>query len=224
METKEIKLAHSYSAIKLFENCALRYYRQRIVKDIRDEPGEASIYGDRVHKALENRLKSGADLPDHLEFAEGYCQSIENLGERGLLEVEKELVIDENFNEVDWWHRDAWIRFKLDALVVVGATALVFDWKTGKRRADTFQMEMFAAIVFQLYPQVQVVKTNLVWLKDKSMDTEVFKRKQAPYLWRNITAKISRIVKAYETENWPAKPSGLCGWCPARFSCDYNIS
>lgn len=221
MEVKEIKLAHSYSAIKLYENCSLRYYRQRIIKDIQDEPGEASIYGDRVHKALESRLKIGADLPDHLAFAEKYCRSIEDLGNRGLLGVEQELVITENFEPVDWWHRDAWLRFKLDVLVIVGSTALIFDWKTGKRRVDNFQMEMFAAIVFQMYPEVQVVKTNLVWLKDKAMDTEVFKRKQSPYLWRTILEKIKRIEKSLEKENWPAKPSGLCGWCPARFSCDY---
>ena len=44
-----MKLAHSYSSIKLFENCPLRYYRQRIKKDVVDEGGEASKHGERIH-------------------------------------------------------------------------------------------------------------------------------------------------------------------------------
>jgi len=50
--TDNMKLSHSYSAIKLYENCPLRYFRQRIVKDVVDEGGEASKYGERIHEYL----------------------------------------------------------------------------------------------------------------------------------------------------------------------------
>ena len=48
-----MRLNHSYSAFKQFDNCPLRYYRQRVLKDIKDEMGEAGLEGDRQHKALE---------------------------------------------------------------------------------------------------------------------------------------------------------------------------
>jgi len=51
-----MRLTHSYSSIKLYEQCPYRYYRQRVAKDIVDEGGEASKYGERIHTFLENRL------------------------------------------------------------------------------------------------------------------------------------------------------------------------
>jgi len=58
-----VRLNHSYSAFKQFDNCPLRYYRQRVLKDIKDEMGEAGLEGDRQHKALENRVAFGTPLP-----------------------------------------------------------------------------------------------------------------------------------------------------------------
>ena len=62
-EEKGIYLAHSYSSMKMFENCPQRYYRQRILKDIKDEGGEASMYGERIHEMLEHRLRDNTELP-----------------------------------------------------------------------------------------------------------------------------------------------------------------
>ena len=50
-------LTHSFSAIKMYENCPKRYYHQRITKEVKDTGSDATIYGERVHEALEHRLK-----------------------------------------------------------------------------------------------------------------------------------------------------------------------
>jgi hypothetical protein len=215
-----MRLSHSYSSIKLFENCPLRYYRQRIKKDVKDEGGEASMYGERIHTFLENRLK-GAGLPVEVEQYEPLCQSVEQLAKRGELFIEHELVLNDNLTPTGWWDPDAWLRSKLDVFVIVGADAVVMDWKTGKRKADNFQMELFAAQVFKHYPQVQRVKTSLVWLKTMEMDTEQFTRLGMNAIWAEVMKRIQRIQDAYEHGNWPARPSGLCRYCPCRHDCDY---
>jgi hypothetical protein len=215
-----MRLSHSYSSIKLFENCPLRYYRQRIKKDVKDEGGEASMYGERIHTFLENRLK-GAGLPIEVEQYEPLCQSVERLAKQGELFIEHELVLNDNLTPTGWWDADAWLRSKLDVFVIVGADAVVMDWKTGKRKADNFQMELFAAQVFKHYPQVQRVKTSLVWLKTMEMDTEQFTRLHMNTIWAEVMKRIQRIQDAYELGNWPARPSGLCRYCPCRHDCDY---
>lgn len=215
-----MKLSHSYSAIKLFENCPLRYYRQRITKDVVDEGGEASKYGERVHTFLENRLK-GAPLEPEVAQYEPLCTSVEKLGASGEVLVEKELVLTENLTPTGWWDADAWLRSKLDVLVVIGTDAVVMDWKTGKRNADQFQMQLFAAQVFKHYPEVERVKTSLVWLKTLEMDTNTYCRSYSNTLWAEIMKRIRRIHEAYEHDNWPARPSGLCRFCPCRHDCDY---
>jgi len=215
-----MKLSHSYSAIKLYENCPYRYFRQRIVKDVMDEGGEASIYGERIHQHLELKLKGEAELPQEIAHYEPLCASVERLSRGGELHIEKELVLNENLEPTGWWGKDAWLRSKLDILVLVGDEAVVMDWKTGKRNPDFFQMQIFAAQVFKHFPNVTRVKTSLVWLKTMEMDTEVYDRQGANEIWAEIMKRIRRIHQSVEHDNWPAKPSGLCRFCPARHDCD----
>jgi RecB family exonuclease len=216
-----MRLSHSYSSIKLYENCPLRYFRQRIVKDVVDEGGEASKYGERIHAFLETRLKENTLLPQEVAHYESLCSSVERIASDGELFVEKELVLTDNLTPTTWWEADAWLRSKLDILVITGEIAVVMDWKTGKRNPDFFQMQIFAAQVFKHFPEVTRVKTSLVWLKDMAMDTEVYYRNDVNTVWAEIMKRIQRINDSLEHDNWPAKPSGLCRYCPARHNCDY---
>jgi hypothetical protein len=215
-----MRLSHSYSSIKLFENCPLRYYRQRIKKEVADEGSDATKYGERIHAFLEARLKGSALNAEAAQY-EPLCQGVERLAQRGELHIEKELVLTDNLTPTGWWEPDAWLRSKLDILVIVGPDAVVMDWKTGKRNPDFFQMQIFAAQVFKHYPEVQRVKTVLVWLKDMKKDEETYNRIDINGCWAEIMTRIQRIHDAYEHGNWPARPSGLCRFCPCRHDCDY---
>ena len=213
-------LSHSYSAIKLYENCPYRYFRQRIVKDVVDAGGDASKYGERIHEYLEHRLKSSALLPQEIAHYEPLCASVERISKGGELHIEKELVLNENLTPTGWYDADAWLRSKLDILVINQEIANVMDWKTGKRNADQVQMQLFAAQVFKHFPDVQSVRTSLVWLKTMEMDTETYHRGETNTLWADIMKRIQRIHTSFEHDNWPARPSGLCRFCPARHDGD----
>lgn len=215
------KLAHSYSSIKLFENCPLRYYEQRVTKLIKDEGGEASIHGDRVHKALEARVKTSEALPSDMAVYEPLVQAVSGLVGNGQLLVEHEVTINRQMNQVGWWDSDAWLRSKLDILILKGPDALILDWKTGKRRVDMFQFTLYAAQVFLNYPEIETVKATLIWLKDQKTDSETFTRKDAPRLWADVLGRITRIEQALANQTWPARPSGLCPYCPLFKSCVY---
>lgn len=221
--SNNMRLSHSYSAIKLYENCPLRYYRQRILKDVVDDGGEASRYGERVHEYLESRLKETTDLPQDIAHYEVLCQTVERLANGGELHIEKELVLTEELKPTGWWEPDAWLRSKLDVLVLRGDTAYVMDWKTGRRNPDFFQLKLFAVQVLKHFPDVQHVKTSLVWLKQLQMDTEEYSREQSNEIWAEIMGKIRRIYSSLEHDKWPARPSGLCRFCPARHDCDFAL-
>jgi hypothetical protein len=53
------KLSHSYSALKLYDNCPKNYYHQRVERSVRDTGNAVTAYGERIHKALELRLSDG---------------------------------------------------------------------------------------------------------------------------------------------------------------------
>jgi len=131
------------------------------------------------------------------------------------------MTLNKNLMPTEWFAPDAWFRSVLDVLIVHDNKAFVLDWKTGKRRPDFTQMEIFALQVFKHYPNVNTVTSALVWLQNKQMDTQVYKREQSNVMWAKIMARINRIYESLEHDTWPPKPSGLCPWCPAKHICDY---
>jgi CRISPR/Cas system-associated exonuclease Cas4 (RecB family) len=215
------KLTHSYSSIKMYMNCPLRYYHQRVRKAVTDPGSEATHHGERIHKFLEDRLKTNTELPQEAAHYEPLTTAIINsLGEGELL-VEQELTLNVELKPTGWFDEDAWLRTKIDVLVVNQKQAKVLDWKTGKRKPDFDQLELYALQIFTHYPEVERVAVGFVWLKDKAMDREVYMRQDAAALWEKLLTQIKRIEKSMETEVWPARPSGLCRFCPARHLCDY---
>ena len=217
-----VKLAHSFSALKMYENCPKRYYHQRITKDVKDSVGEATLYGERVHKNLEDYLKTGAALPDDSVKLQPLCDTFRTSAGDGGFFVEQEYTLNKDLQETGWWDADAWLRFKLDVLVVRdNGTAIVADWKTGKRRPDFDQLEMFALAVFSFWPAVNKVTSVFVWTKENAMDKETYKREHIDDMWTRLLTRINRVEKSLETDVWPAKPSGLCRYCPCKDFCEF---
>lgn len=216
-----MSLTHSFSSIKMYENCPKRYYHQRITKEVKDTGSDATKYGERVHADLEHRLIKAKPLSKETEPYEALCKSIEHMVGEGELYAEKQLCLNENLTPTGWWAKDAWLRSILDVLIIIDDKAIVMDWKTGKRRPDFTQLQMFALQVFKHFPQVTKVQSTFVWLKDMSLDSETFKQSQTNLLWADLLARIGRIQESQEHNNWPARPSGLCNWCPAKNICEF---
>ena len=63
-------LTHSFSSLKMYENCPKRYYHQRITKEVKDTGSDATYYGERVHEALEHRLESKVSLTEETKAYE----------------------------------------------------------------------------------------------------------------------------------------------------------
>lgn len=219
-----MQLSHSFSSIKLFENCPLRYYHQRITKTVKDQGGEASLYGERIHKFLEDRLAGVIEeLPPEARNLEPVVSVIKAMVGNGELHVEREMTLNAGLEPTGWWDADAWIRSKLDVLILKGPSAVVMDWKTGKRRPDFTQLELFALQVFAHYPEVELVTSTFVWTQDLTTDKEVYRRKEAPLYWTKLLDRIRRIEVSVENDTWPAKPSGLCRYCPCKNFCEHAV-
>lgn len=217
-----MRLAHSFSSLKMYDNCPLRYYYQRIAKEVTDPGGEASIYGERVHKQLELRLREGTELPEETAKYENLIRKIEERAANKTLLVEQELCLNDKLTPTGWWDDDAWMRSKLDVLILSDTKAFVGDYKTGKRRPDFAQLELFALQVFAHYPDVDSVTSAFLWLKDDATDRETYSRDDAPVMWSRLLGKVRRVEKSLESEKWPANPSGLCNFCPAKHICKYR--
>lgn len=92
---------------------------------------------------------------------------------------------------------------------------------TGKRKPDSDQLMLFAALIFAHYEFIDRTDTAFIWVKDKKTDKESFTRDQEKDIWDHFYGKLARLEQSLVKDTWKKNPSGLCkGWCPVR-DCPY---
>jgi hypothetical protein len=210
----------SFSRLKNFEVCPKRSYHYDIARDIREEQGEALLYGNAVHKAFENRLgKKKMPFPAHLGYLEEWAAKFD--GGPGVLLVEQQYAIKEDFSpSLDYFGPEVWFRSKGDLVRLVDTVngdhaktptiAHLVDWKTGKPKEDYVQLALMAQCAFSHYPTLQRVRTDYVWLESDALTTENFSQSDMPALWAGLLPRVQQMKHAHDTMTYPPKPGGLC--------------
>jgi len=217
----ELSKPWSYSALTAFETCPRRFQLTRVTKQVAEKQTEATIWGNKVHKALEDFANGKKPLPPEIEQYGRYVKKI--LSYEGKRVVEERVALTKDFRQTTWMAKDVWVRGIIDIGVVGSDTAYLLDWKTGKHRPDNDQLKLFAALAFAMYPWVNKVVTGFIWLKVSKFDKEMFTREQLPEIWNEFLPRLSRVAVAYDEDKWLPKPSGLCkNWCPVGQSlCEF---
>jgi hypothetical protein len=220
-------LPWSHSALSDFNNCPKAFYEKRVAKSVVDPPNLAGQWGDYVHKAFESYLRrctprelcKDIPLPPDLEEYRGYLESINRLP--GNMLAEQKYAINTQMQPCAFMAPDVWCRSILDVLIIDGQSARVIDHKTGRRKFDTRQLKLNALMVFIHHPDVMVVRTGFMWLKDKLFDTEDYVRANEATLWGEFMPDLVRYKTAFKQEMFVPRQSGLCnGWCPVT-SCEF---
>lgn len=216
-------LKHSYSSIKDFAGCARRYHQVRILRNFKSLPTEATMYGERVHKAFELYLLNGEPLPEDLSRHKTLLDGLKNRDRE--IFCERKLGVRQDFSPCEFFADDVWIRGIPDVLLVSKSKAWIVDWKTGKsaRFADTSQLELMAAMVMAHYPEVQTVKGLLAFIVADTTVKAQYTRDQLPEIWSKWAGQAGLILDSIRNDVWNASPSGLCKFCPvSRDVCEHR--
>lgn len=209
----ELTKPWSYSALTAFETCPRRFELTRVTKQVAEPQTEATLWGNKVHKALELYAKGSKPLPQDMERYGRYVKKI--MAYEGKRVIEERVALNKNLRPTTWMAKDVWVRGVIDIGVVGSERAYLLDWKTGKHKPDSDQLKLFAALAFAMYPWVDSVVTGFIWLKENKFDKELFTRAQLPEIWAEFLPRLSRVARAYDENKWTPKPSGLCrNWCP----------
>lgn len=216
-------LAHSYSAIKQFENCPRQYYHVKILKSHKSQPTEATSYGERVHKAFEEFVRDGTPLPPAFEAYRNFVEPLASLD--ATIYCEEKLGIRADFAPCGFFDKDVWYRGLPDYLAISksGKTARVADYKTGKssKYADTAQLELMAAMVMLHHPSVETVKGALLFVVVGDIIKAEYTRAQLPEILSKWAGRAGAIEKAVDVGVWNPRSSALCKFCPVS-SCEYH--
>jgi RecB family exonuclease len=213
----------SPSNIADFEGCPKRYRETKLLKRFKFEVTDAITHGNVVHEQLEKYVKYKQPLPEHLEK---FGPFIDGLRESGYdLFAELEMTITREWKPIaDWWNKTGkvYLRGKIDLVALKGSEAIILDWKTGKRKNDPFQLQIYGSVLYHVLG-LNRVDSGFVWLKTNESDTFTIDAGNIALIQQDITERISKVEEAYEQDKFPARPTPLCGWCPVLDECQEAI-
>lgn len=215
--------AWSYSSIKTFDQCPKKYFHLKIVKDVKDEPGEAADYGTAVHEAAELFIKDGTPIPEKFAYMRPIVEPL--AAKQGVKHTELRLGVsktDTGYEPTTFFAKDVWWRGIVDLLIVNGKTAYMIDYKTGKsaKYADMKQLDLMAGAIFVHYPEVQKIKSALAFVVSNEFPKKVHVREKLDQYFNVFNDQLDQLESAMDNGIWNAKTSPLCGWCPVK-SCEH---
>jgi hypothetical protein len=213
----------SYSSLDLFKQCPHKYYRLRVVKDVKEPYQEHLSYGLKVHKAAENYIEKGTPIPP--EYAE-MLAPIEKFKEMdGEKLCEYRMGLTRNLEPCKFSDKNVWWRGIADLIVIKDdGKAYIVDYKTSKssKFADMKQLEILSLALFKHFPHVKKVKAGLLFVVANDFVTSEFEADTSKPLWTKWFDDSGRLEKAFELNVWNPRPNFTCSqWCPVK-DCVHN--
>ena len=212
----------SYSSLSLYKQCPHKFYRLKVVKDIKEPPSPVLSYGLAVHKAAEEHIRDGKPIPEKYAYMQSVLDSLKGLDGTKLCEIE--LGLTKDLKPCGFSAAGVWWRGVADLVVVQDSRMYLIDYKTSKsaRYADDKQLEVLALGLFKRFPMVDKIKGALVFVVSNEIVRKTFDREDEVDLWPKWLADTKRLEQAHITDVWNPKPNFTCAkYCPV-VDCLHN--
>jgi hypothetical protein len=214
------EFAWSYSALTRYENCPRQYYEINATKQVKDEDSEFSASGKEIHQALHARVCKGQLLPLNYRYLEKTAAKF--VGWPGTTSGELRFAMARDFTPVDYFAPTVFVRVVVDLLIINGSKGLILDWKTGKPQPGFTQLELTAGVLSTHLPELETFELHYEWLKDGTKSHKKLVKQDLVGVWNTFLPRVAKIEAALKTTDFPAKPSGLCRYCPVK-SCPHWV-
>ncbi len=211
-------LVASHTFLDTFARCPKQAYHKYVVKDLPFVETEAMKWGNRVHDALEKRVRDRAPLPEGMEAYEKFASPLDL---HAYKLVEHKLGMTKDGRSSSFFGEQVWCRGKVDVALINGRTAFILDWKTGKRREDPAELERFAYLLRACFDALERFVGRYVWLKEDRLGDE---HRLDPDRRLEADRRLMEQVEALQArgEPWPAHENGLCRQYCDVVSCPFN--
>lgn len=207
----------SYTLLNTWTICPHQAARRYIVKDIPFQKTKAMEEGERVHKAMEQRIRAKRPLPQDLDRHELLVKPLDQVHVR----AECKLGVTKTGRTTDFFGKDVWLRGVVDAPFLLDQnTAILLDWKTGKPREEPFELEIGALLLQAENPAITKLYGQYVWLQESRRGT-LHNLSNTTRTWKQVHALAEDIERAEAVGNFIKTPGPLCNWCPVK-SCQHN--
>jgi CRISPR/Cas system-associated exonuclease Cas4 (RecB family) len=216
MTTKPAKkiTSWSYSRWACYTECPAKAKYKFI--DKLPEPGSPAMErGNEIHKMAENYVKGVLKtLPAELKL---FSVEIKNL-KKQKASPEQSITFTKDWKQCAWndWDR-AWLRIKVDAILINDQVATVIDYKTGKvRDGNEMQLSLYDLGALVAYPKIKVVMSEL-WYLDHGEVRPITPRqatqKDVPLLKKEW---VTRVTPMLNDTKFAPRAGDYCRYCTFR--------
>ena len=220
-----MSITWSFSSLKTFQQCPRKYYRTKIVKDIREPDTQATLYGKSVHTAAEEFIRDGTPIPEQYAYVRPMMENLKRI--EGDKHCEVKLGFTESLEPCAFDAENVWWRGIADLVVINESKKLAYsiDYKTSKsaRYADTKQLDLVAIGIFKHFPNIVRVKSALAFVVSKEFVQAEHHVEMVPEYIKKPAQDVARIEAAIENGVWNPIQGPLCKFCAVK-DCEYNRS
>lgn len=208
----------SWSRISTFRECPYKFWETYLSKTYPDESNNpAFVKGTEIHKQVDDYIKTGdsTKLGTIAATAKPLVDKLCTADNGTKFSGEVQCAVDDNWQAVNWFGKNIMFRAIYDAqyLDYDFKRAILIDWKTGKVRPyeeERGQLHLSAAILFELEPEIDVIKASYNFLEHNEVTTTMFHRKDHA---ANKAAWELEALTINETKEWLPKKNKYCHFC-----------
>lgn len=195
---------HTYADV-----CPYRFYRTYVKKDIPYVATAEMDWGNQIHSAFEYRVGGGKPLPANMRQWEPFAAALDGLGAK----TEVELAITAAGKPCGKWDKDVAGRGKADVVIINGATAYLWDWKSGSSKYESpSELALHAMMLKAANPYLTKVVGNYVWLKENRVGVQ-HDLSDFNSTWARTNNVVEQIKDSMLAGEFEKRRTGLCGYC-----------
>jgi hypothetical protein len=181
--------------------------------------------GTSLHTLCEQYIINGGALHEDLVNVTKFLKRFRTLYKQGKLLIESDMVFNLGWEPAGKFQKGAWLRTKLDVLIINGKKAKVVDWKSGGldkktgeiRPNDKYpdQLQIYCTAVLTTYPEIEEVESSLIFIDAPEGKNEVVQggrmtRAQLPSFQKKWSQRAAGMLG---DTIFAAKPSFMCRFC-----------
>jgi CRISPR/Cas system-associated exonuclease Cas4 (RecB family) len=185
-------------------------YKQRI----KEPPNPIFEKGNRMHKEMEEGIRDGKELSSEVANMKPLVEAIRR---QPIVQVEQKQALSEDRKPLpDFFDKQTWVRVIWDVMAFDQSQVVGFigDFKSGRVRPDSDQLQLFAAAAFDTIPTLERVTSSFIFMEHNKFTQETYERKQAPHIWQKFGEEVHEIEHSMETGEWTPRPGHHCKYCP----------
>jgi len=223
--SKETIPRWSYSRLGTYESCPKKAY-YRYIQHVPEEQHPAAERGIKIHGLAEQYIKGELEeVPRELYlFFEGFGQLQEDY-QNGEVCVEEQWAFNLSWEKTDWDSEDTWGRYIIDAFVKQGAYAKIIDFKTGRFKGHNEgyknQCTLYACCIFNRFPDVEKIDTELWYLDHHKITRYNFERSELQKIQDDFHKRGLKMTTDIEFNTTPSEFA--CRFCSFTKICKDNF-